>query len=208
MKPSAMKLFFAPAACSLATHIALREAGAGFTLEKVDLQTRKTETGADFFDINPNGYVPALQFGDGQVLTEVIAIVQYVADIFPDAHIAPAAGTPAHYRHLEWLGFISAELHRPLANMFNPALTPELKASLTARMAKRFDWLSKQVEGKAYLLGDKFSAADGYLFTVLNWRDFVGLDLSPWKSIQTYLARVGSRPCVVAAMKEEGLLPL
>ncbi len=202
-----MKLFYAPAACSLAAHIALREAGASFALEKVDLESKKTETGGDFFGTNPNGYVPALQFADGQVLTEVTAIVQYIADTFPDAHITPAAATPTHYKHLEWLGFISSELHRNLAAMFNPALTPELKASLMARVAKRLDWLAGQLQGKTYLQGDRFNVADGYLFTILNWRDFVGLDLSPWKTIQDYLARVGSRPNVVAALKEEGLMP-
>ena len=202
-----MKLYYAPAACSLSPHIALREAGARFTLEKVDLQTKKTETDADFLRVNPKGYVPALQLESGEVLTEGTMIVQYIADLFPNSQLAPAAGTPGHYKLLEWLGFISCELHRNLSPMFNPALTSELKESLMALVAKRLNWLATQLEGKTYLVGDRFTVADGYLFTILNWSNFVGLDLSPWKTIQGYMARVGSRPSVHAALKEEGLIP-
>ena len=202
-----MKLFYAPAACSLSPHIALREAGAKFKLEKVDLQTKKTETNADFLNVNPKGYVPALQLESGEVLTEGTMIVQYIADLFPKSQLAPAAGTPGHYKLLEWLGFISSELHRNLSPMFNPALTSELKESLMALVAKRLNWLATQLEGKTYLVGDRFTVADGYLFTILNWSNFIGLDLSPWKTIQGYMARVGSRPSVLAALKEEGLIP-
>ena len=202
-----MKLFYAPAACSLAPHIALREAGARFTLEKVDLQTKRTEANADFMDVNPKGYVPALQLESGEVLTEGTMIVQYIADLFPKSQLAPAAGTAGHYKHLEWLGFISCELHRNLGSMFNPALTPELKESLMAVVAKRLNWVATQLEGKSYLVGDRFTVADGYLFTILNWSNFVGLDLSPWKTLQEYIARIGSRPSVVAALKAEGLIP-
>jgi glutathione S-transferase len=202
-----MKLFYAPAACSLSPHIALREAGARFTLEKVDLQTRKTEANADFMDVNPKGYVPALQLESGEVLTEGTMIVQYIADLFPKSQLAPAGGTAGHYKLLEWLGFISCELHRNLSSMFNPALTPELKESLMAVVAKRLNWVATQLEGKSYLVGDRFTVADGYLFTILNWSNFVGLDLSPWKTIQEYIARIGSRPSVVAALEAEGLIP-
>lgn len=202
-----MKLFYTPAACSLSVHIALREAGARFTLEKVDLQTKKTEANVDFMDVNPKGYVPALQLESGEVLTEGTMIVQYIADLFPKSQLAPAAGTAGHYKLLEWLGFISCELHRNLSSMFNPALTPELKESLLALVAKRLSWVAKQLEGRTYLVGDGFTVADGYLFTILNWSNFVGLDLSPWKTIQEYIARIGSRPSVVAALKAEGLLP-
>jgi glutathione S-transferase len=202
-----MKLFYAPAACSLSPHIALREAGARFTLEKVDLQTKKTEANADFMDVNPKGYVPALQLESGEVLTEGTMIVQYIADLFPKSQLAPAAGTAGHYQLLEWLGFVSCELHRNLSFMFNPALTPELKESLMAVVAKRLNWVATQLEGKSYLVGDRFTVADGYLFTILNWNNFVGLDLSPWKTIQEYIARIGSRPSVVAALKAEGLIP-
>jgi glutathione S-transferase len=202
-----MKLFYAPGACSLSPHIALREAGARFTLERVDLQTKRTETNADFIGVNPKGYVPALQLESGQVMTEGTAIVQYIADIFPKSQLVPAAGTPEHYKLLEWLGFISFELQKNLSSMFNPALTPALKESVMALLAKRLNWLATELETKTYLVGNRFTVADGYLFTILNWSNFVSLDLSPWKPIQEYMARIGSRPSVVAALKEEGLIP-
>jgi len=171
-----MKLFYTPGACSLSPHIALLEAGLPFTLSKVDLKNKKLESGEDFNGINAKGYVPALQFDDGQVLTEGSAIVQYIADLKPAAGLAPAAGTVERYRLQE------------------------------ATLSKRLDWLSKQLEGKQYLLGDKFSIADGYLFTILNWAGMVKFDLAPWPVIQQYAARVGQRPKVVEALKAEGLL--
>jgi len=201
-----MKLFYTPGACSLSPHIALLEAGLPFTLSKVDLKNKKLESGEDFNGINAKGYVPALQFDDGQVLTEGSAIVQYIADLKPAAGLAPAAGTVERYRLQEWLNFITAELHKPMGSMFNPAQAPEWKESVKATLSKRLDWLSKQLEGKQYLLGDKFSIADGYLFTILNWAGMVKFDLAPWPVIQQYAARVGQRPKVVEALKAEGLL--
>jgi len=201
-----MKLFYTPGACSLSPHIALLEAGLPFTLSKVDLKDKKLESGEDFNGINGKGYVPVLQFDDGQVLTEGSAIVQYIADQKPASGLAPAAGTVERYRLQEWLNFITAELHKPMGSMFNPAQAPEWKESVKATLSKRLDWLSKQLEGKQYLLGDKFSIADGYLFTVLNWAGMVKFDLSKWPLIQQYAARVGQRPKVVEAMKAEGLL--
>ena len=147
-----------------------------------------------------------LQLDDGQVLTEGPAIVQYIADQKPATGLAPAAGTVERYRLQEWLNFITSELHKPMGSMFNPAQTPEWKESVKATLSKRLDWLSKQLEGKQYLLGDKFSIADGYLFTVLNWAGMVKFDLGKWPLIQQYAARVGQRPKVVEAMKAEGLL--
>jgi glutathione S-transferase len=201
-----MKLFYAPGACSLSPHIALLEAGLPFSLSKVDLKDKKLESGEDFNGINGKGYVPVLQLDDGQVLTEGPAIVQYIADQKPATGLAPAAGTVERYRLQEWLNFITSELHKPMGSMFNPAQTPEWKESVKATLSKRLDWLSKQLEGKQYLLGDKFSIADGYLFTVLNWAGMVKFDLGKWPLIQQYAARVGQRPKVVEAMKAEGLL--
>ena len=201
-----MKLFYTPGACSLSPHIALLEAGLPFTLSKVDLKNKKLESGEDFNGINGKGYVPVLQLDDGQVLTEGSAIVQYIADLKPAAGLAPAAGTVERYRLQEWLNFITSELHKPMGSMFNPAQTPEWKESVKATLSKRLDWLSKQLEGKQYLLGDKFSIADGYLFTILNWAGMVKFDLAPWPVIQQYAARVGQRPKVVEALKAEGLL--
>jgi len=200
-----LKLFYSPAACSLSPHIALREAGTRFTLEKVDLQTKKTEVNGDFLSVNPKGYVPALQLESGEVMTEGPAIVQYIAETFPKSQLAPAARTPDHYKLLEWLQFISFELQKNLSSLFNPALTPELKESVQALLVKRLNWVATQLEVRTYLVGDRFSVADGYLFTILNWSNFVGFDLSRWETIQEYMARIGSRPSVIAALEAEGL---
>lgn len=201
-----MKLFYSPGACSLAPHIALREANLPFSLHKVDLKNRQIETGGDFADVNGKGYVPALELDNGQVLTEGPAIVQYIADQNPTAGIVPAPGTMERYKLQEWLNFITSELHKPLGSMFNPAQAPEWRQAVIATLSKRLDWLSKQLEGSQYLLGEKFSVADGYLFTVLGWAPHVGFDLGKWPVIQRYAVRIGQRPKVIEAMKAEGLI--
>ena len=201
-----MKLYYSPGACSLSPHIALREAGLPFTLHKVDLGSKKVDADGDYTKVNGKGYVPALELDNGQVLTEGPAIVQYVADQKPDAGIAPAAGTMERYKLQEWLNFITAELHKAMGSMFNPAQTPEWKEAVKATLSKRLDWLSKQLEGKNYLMGETFSVADAYLFTVLGWAAHVGFDLSKWPVLQQYSARVGGRPKVVEALKAEGLV--
>jgi glutathione S-transferase len=201
-----MKLFYSPGACSLSPHIALLEAGLPFSLHKVDLKDTKVESGEDFNGVNGKGYVPALQLDNGQVLTEGPAIVQYIADQNPAAGLAPAAGTMERYKLQEWLNFITSELHKGMGSMFDPAQTAEWKEAVKTTLSKRLDWLSKQLTGKQYLMGDKFSVADGYLFTVLSWAKPVGFDISKWPVIQEYAARVGARPRVVEAMKAEGLV--
>lgn len=201
-----MKLFYMPGACSLSPHIALLEAGLPFTLEKVDSQTKTFGSGDDFNSVNGKGYVPALELDDGLVLTEGPAIVQYIADQRPATGLAPAAGTPDRYKLQEWLNFVTSELHKAMGSMFNPAQTPEWKEAVKATLSKRLDWLSKQLGGKRYLMGDTFTVADGYLFTVLGWARHVGFDLSRWPLVQDYAARVGARPKVVEAMRAEGLL--
>ena len=201
-----MRLYYSPGACSLSPHIALLEAGLPFTLEKVDLKDKKLASGGDYNGVNGKGYVPALQLDNGQTLTEGPAIVQYIADQKPAAGLAPAAGTMERYRLQEWLNFITAELDKSMGSMFNPAQTPEWKDAVKATLSKRLDWLSRQLEGKQYLMGEKFSVADGYLFTVLNWAPMVGFDLGRWPVIGQYAARVGQRPKVVEAMKAEGLV--
>ena len=201
-----MKLFYSPGACSLSPHIALREAGIAFTLSKVDLKTKKVESGEDFNGVNGKGYVPALQLDNGQILSEGPAIVQYIADQKPATGLAPAAGTIERYKLQEWLNFISSEIHKPMGSMFNPAQTADWKEAVKATLSKRLDWLSKQLEGKQYLMGEKFSVADGYLFTILGWAKLVSFDLSKWPVIQQYVARVGQRPKVLEAMKAEGLV--
>jgi glutathione S-transferase len=201
-----MKLFYTPGACSLSPHIALREAGLPFTLHKVDLGTKTVDAGGNYVEVNGKGYVPALELDNGEVLTEGPAIVQYIADQKPETGIAPRAGTMERYKLQEWLNFITSEIHKPMGSMFNPAQTPEWKEAVKATLAKRLDWLSKQLEGKSYLMGDSFSVADGYLFTVLGWAKIVGFDLSKWPVVQQYCARIAERPTVVEAMKAEGLL--
>lgn len=201
-----MKLYYSPGACSLSPHIALLEAGLPFTLEKVDLKGRTLASGARFEDVNGKGYVPALELDDGQVLTEGPAIVQYIADQKPAAGIAPAAGTMERYKLQEWLNFVTSELHKSMGSMFNPAQTPEWKDAVKATLSKRLDWLSAHLKDKPYLMGERFSVADGYLFTVLGWATHVGFDLGRWPIIQHYQARVGQRPKVIEAMKAEGLV--
>ena len=201
-----MKLYYAPGACSLSPHIALREAGLPFTLQKVDLAKKTVETGEDYNRVNAKGSVPTLVLDNGEKLTEGPAIVQYIADQKPAAGIAPAAGTMERYRLQEWLNYITSELHKPMGSMFNPAQTAEWKEAVKAALSKQLDWLVKQLDGKAHLMGDKFTVADGYLFTILGWAKFVNFDLSKWPSLQQYVARIGSRPKVVEALKAEGLM--
>ena len=201
-----MKLYYAPGVCSLSPHIVLREAGFDFTLEKVDTKTHKTETGKDFYTINPKGYVPVLELNDGQLLTEGPAIVQYLADQKPAAKLAPANGTFERYRLQETLNFISTEIHKQFSPLFNPATPDDVRKSLFERLGTRFDFVVKQLGGKPYLFGDSFSVADAYLFTVVNWSKFVKLDLSKWPTLLDYLKRVAARPAVQAALKAEGLL--
>lgn len=201
-----MKLYYTPGACSMAPHIALREAGLSFDLEKVDLMGKKTETGADFTAINPKGYVPALQLDNGQVLTEVGVLLQYIADQKPASGLAPAAGTLERYRLMETLNFIATELHKSFGPLFNPASTDEAKKAAIDMIGKRFGYLDQQLAGKQYLLGDTFTVADCYFGTVLSWCQYAKLDLSPWPAIGAYAGRVMSRPAVLETLKAEGLM--
>jgi glutathione S-transferase len=201
-----MKLYFSPGACSLSPHIALLEAGLAFTTERVDLRKKLTAGGADFLLVNPKGCVPALELDNGAVLTEGPAIVQYIADQAPGKQLTPAAGTAAHYQTLEWLNFIGTELHKSFGPLFNRAAGDDAKDAARALLAKRFAYVALQLEGREYLVGERFSVADGYLFTVANWAQGVNLDLAPWPVLQAYLARIAARPAVQQAMRDEGLL--
>ncbi len=201
-----MKLYYFPGACSMAAHIALRESGLNFDLEKVDLMGGgKTDTGADFSSINPKGYVPALKLDNGQVLTEVGVVLQYIADQKPASGLAPAAGTLERYRLMEMLNFISTELHKNFTPLFNPAASAEAKENASANITKRMAYLNEQLAGKQYLLGDTFTVADAYFGTVLGWCQFVKFDTSAWQNIGAYAGRVMSRPTVQATMQAEGL---
>jgi glutathione S-transferase len=201
-----MKLYYAPGACSLASHIALQETGLSFEIEKLNFSTKKTAGGDDFMQINPKGYVPTLKLNDGSILTEGPAILQYVADQKPESGLAPKAGTMDRYRLQEWLTFIGTELHKSYSPLFNPASSEELKTNARNMLTKRIAYVETQLTSKAYLVGDQFTVADAYLFVVLGWSGHVGFDLSPYPNIQQYLGKIGVRPGVQAALKAEGLI--
>ena len=200
-----LKLYYVPGACSLCPHIILHEAGVSFTIEKVNPKDKQTETGQDYNAINPKGYVPALVMNNGQLLTEVAVVAQYIADLVPEKKLAPLAGTIERYRLMEWLNFISTEIHKGFSPLFNPKLSEEAKAATKERLSGRIYFAAKALEGKNYLMGKTFTVADAYLFTVLRWSHHVGLDLAPWPALKDYMERISARPAVKAAMKEEGL---
>jgi len=200
-----MNLYYAPGACSLAPHIVMREAGFPVELKKVDLKAKQFE-GGDYKQVNGKGYVPAVKLDDGSVLTEAPVIMQYLADQKPDTGLAPKAGSMDRYRLQEWLNFITSELHKGMGNFFNPAITEDWRKAVTDRLSIRMDWLSKQLEGRKYLMGDKFTVADAYLFVILNWAAPSKFDLSKWPTLQEYHKRVAARPKVQEALKAEGLV--
>jgi glutathione S-transferase len=200
-----MKLYYSPGACSLSPHIALREAGLPFDLVMASTKTHKLADGTDYYTINPKGYVPLLELDDGQRLSEGPAIVQYIGDKAPASGLVPAAGTMARYRQIEWLNFVSSELHKSYSPLFNPAMPEEGKTVYRERLKGRYKYVNEQLEGKQFLMGDTFTAADAYLFTVTNWAKHVGVDVTGLANVQAYMARVASRPSVQAALKAEGL---
>ena len=201
-----MKLYYSPGACSLSPHIALREAGLTFEAVLVDTKTHQLADGSDYYAINPKGYVPLFELDNGERLSEGPAIVQYIADQVPAKNLAPANGTMARYRMQEWLNFITSELHKGFGVIFNPAMPEGAKPVARTRVTQRLKWIDEQLEGKQYLLGDAFSVADAYLFTVANWAPHVGLDISGLKHLGAFQARMAARPAVQAALKAEGLL--
>jgi glutathione S-transferase len=201
-----MKLYYSPGACSLSPHIVLREAGLAFEPVLASTKTHKLQDGTDYYTINPKGYVPLLELDNGERLSEGPAIVQYVADQVPGKKLAPPNGTFERYRLQEWLNFITSELHKGFGNLFNPAMPEEGKAVARARVTDRLKWVDTQLAGKQYLMGDQFTVADAYLFTVLRWSDRVKLDISAFKNVVAFMARVQARPKVQEAMKAEGLI--
>ncbi len=201
-----MKLYYAPGACSLSPHIVAREAGLPLNLVRVDTKGKKTITGDDYWSINGKGYVPLLELDDGTRLTEGPAIVQYLADRAPQKKLAPANGTIARYQLQEWLNFITSELHKQFSPLFDPSMPEEAKEKFRGKIGGRFEWIAEQLGDKPFLMGDDFTVADAYLFTVANWSKHTGIDLARWPKLQAYLARVAARPDVQTALKEEGLL--
>ena len=201
-----MKLYYSPGACSLSPHIVLCEAGLKFDLVLSNLKTHQLQDGTDYYAVNPKGYVPLLELDNGERLSEGPAIVQYLADLVPAKKLAPANGTMARYRLQEWLNFITSEIHKGFSPLFNPAMPAEAKTLAKARLLERLGWVNQQLEGKQYLLGDSFSVADAYLFTVSNWSQPVGIDISGLTHLGAFMTRMAARPAVQAAMKAEGLL--
>jgi glutathione S-transferase len=200
-----MKLYYSPGACSLSPHIALHEAGLAFEAVPAPTKTHQLPDGTDYYTINPLGYVPLLELDNGERLREGPAIVQYIADQVPDKNLAPANGTMARYRLQEWLTFIGTELHKGFSPLFNPATPAEYKPVVADKLLQRLQWVDGELAHRQYLMGDTFTVADGYLFTVSNWAAYVKLDISGLAHLQAWRARVGARPGVQAALKAEGL---
>jgi glutathione S-transferase len=202
-----MKLYYSPGACSLSPHISLREAGAAFELERVDTVTHMTESGVNFYEVNPKGYVPALRLDSGEVLTEGAAVVQFIADLHPAAGLAPATGSLERTRLQEHLNFIASELHKAFSPLFNPSASDEAKRAAPANVTRGLDHFEQVLsDGRPYLLGERFSVADAYLFTVANWTGPTGIGLKRWPRLAEFVARIATRPSVLAAMRAEGLI--
>lgn len=201
-----MKLYYSPGACSLSVHIALEESGLPYEAVAAPTKTHKLTDGTDYYGINPLGYVPLLELDDGTRLREGPAIVQYIADQAPAKNLAPVNGSLARYQMQSWLNFVGTELHKNFSPLFNPATPDEQKAASREKLVGRLKWVEGELAGKQYLMGDTFSVADGYLFTVTNWAQLTGLDLSAYLNLLAYRARVAARPAVVKAMTAEGLL--
>jgi glutathione S-transferase len=200
-----MKLYYLKGACSLASYISLCEAGLKFEGVAVDRQTRKAADGADLNQLNPKGYVPVLQLDNGEVLTENVSVLQYIADQAPNSKLAPAAGTFPRYRLMEWLGFLNGEVHKSVSPCFNPAATEEVKTFAKNNLTRRLDWLDKSWGSKQFLMGDQFTVADAYLWVVFGWLKGVGFDTSRWPNLKAFHERVAQRPAVQQALKGEGL---
>ncbi|MCA0441013.1 MAG: glutathione transferase GstA [Proteobacteria bacterium] len=201
-----MKLYYSPGACSLSPHIVLHEAGLAYEPVLASTKTHQLADGTDFYTINPLGYVPVLELDDGTRLREGPAIVQYLADQAPHKNLAPAHGTLGRYRLQEWLTFIGTEIHKTFSPLFVPGTPEDYKPQVKQRLLARLQWVDSELAGKPYLMGEQFSVADAYLYTVTNWGQYVGLDISQLKNLVAYRERIAARPAVQAAMKAEGLL--
>jgi len=201
-----MKLYYAPGACSLASHIACEEGGVPCAYVNVDLRAKKLEDGSDYLAINPKGTVPALALDSGGVLTENAVVLQYIADQAPGSALAPAPGTFERYRLAEWLNYIATEIHKGWGPLWNPKSSDEVKDAARKALASRFDYVGKRLASTPYLLGDGFTVADAYLFVMLNWSGLLKFDLSPWPMLQAYHKRIAERPAVQRALRAEGLL--
>jgi glutathione S-transferase len=198
-----MKLYFSPGACSLSPHIVLAESGLPYEIESVNLKTRQTASGEDFDHRNPKGYVPALLLDSGDLLTEGPAIVQYIADQAADKRLAPPSGSLARYQLQGWLTFIGTELHKSCSPFFNPTATEECRKIAKDNILKRLDYVRDVLAGRSYLMGEDFTVADAYLYTVLSWSRYMKLEISGWPEIAEYYKRVQARPAVQKALETE-----
>jgi len=205
-KKREMKLYYSPGACSLSPHIVLREAGLAFEPVLASTKTHKLQDGTDYYGINPLGYVPMLELDDGTRLREGPAIVQYVADQVPNKNLAPANGTLPRYRLQEWLTFIGTEIHKTFSPLFNPATPEDAKNQFRDKLASRFEFVDKQLEGREYVMGEHFSVADAYLYVVTRWTKPMNIDISRFKNLSAHNARIDARPAVQEALKAERLV--
>ena len=203
-----MKLYFKPGACSMASHIVLNELNQSFELESVNTEQGITDSGADYKQINPNGYVPALRLEAGELITENIAILQYLGDRDPQNKLTPLNGSMEQIKLLELLSFASSELHKAFSPFFsNIEMDEKTLALAKSKIAKRLDFINAKLKPDSrYLLGDRFTVADAYIFVILNWSSFINFDLSPWPTVQSYIELIRNRPSVVKAMTREGLI--
>jgi glutathione S-transferase len=200
-----MKLFYKPGACSLASHIVLRESGLDFTLEGVDLAKKRLENGENYLEVNPKGQVPALLLDDETLLTEGVAIMQYIADRVPDRQLLAATDTLKRYKTLEWLNYVATELHKSFTPLFRPDTPEEYKPTVRALLEKKLQYINESLKDEQWICGPRFSIADAYLFTVLRWARGVKLNMEGLSHVASYMERVAARPAVMAAMKAEGL---
>lgn len=202
-----MKLYFAPDTCSLSPHIVMRELGLTYDLVRVNNRTKRTSEGGDFLTVNPKGYVAALQLDSGEVLTEGPALVQYLADLNPEAGLAPVNGSLERTRLQAWLNFITSELHAGSSPLFNADLPEAARDLFRTRLFKRFDLVEVELARQTHVMGESFTVADAYLFTVLKWMPALAVDLGGWTSISRYMARIAARSSVVAALAREAEIP-
>ncbi len=202
-----MKLYYSPGACSLASHILLNEINVDFDLERVDLKTHKTEKGADYYEINPKGYVPALEINPGLILTENVAVLPFIAQHDPKQDLIPPSGL-GRAKVLEWLGYLNSELHDAYSVFFGPALSDEAKAKGYAEIDKILKYIDDYLQDSEfdYLVNDRFGPADAYLFVITNWSTPIQHDLSPYKNINALRKKVSERQSVQIAMRDEGLI--
>ena len=198
-----MQLYYAPGACSLASHIALEESGLPYQIVRVSLRDKKTSDGVDFNTINPKGYVPALKLDNGEVLTEGSALLAYIGELQPSRGLIPAAGTLDNYRVREWLVFIGTELHKTVGPLFSPKTPEATRVTQTEALKRRLSYVNEALAKRPFLTGERFTVADAYLFTILGWMGRLGIDLAEWPALKSYYERVEARPTVQTVLKAE-----